>query len=90
MQITVPGEFVPRLQLHRHQLTRILRLGLRELEAKPSSYFDGLSDVLEFLANLPTVEEVLNLRPSPQLQAQLEQLLEKQRIQDLSNENDIN
>ncbi len=89
MQITVPDELVPRLQLHQHQLTQILKLGLRELEAKPSGYFNGLSDVLEFLANLPTAEEILNLRPSPQLQAQLEQLLEKQRIQDLNNEEEI-
>ncbi|MDM8567253.1 hypothetical protein QUF74_16585 [Candidatus Halobeggiatoa sp. HSG11] len=37
----------------------------------------------EFLAGLPTIEEVLRLRPSPQLQTQLEQLLEKQRTQGL-------
>ena len=89
VSLNIPEELLSRLQLHQNQLVKILSLGLRELEAKPSGTFMGLSDVLEFLADLPTIEEVLRLRPSPQLQTQLEQLLEKQRTQGLDTDEEI-
>ncbi|CAK8717475.1 EAL domain-containing protein [Candidatus Electronema halotolerans] len=82
--LNIPDELFPHLQRHRNRLAQILSLGLRELEAKPSGSFAGLTDVLEFLAGLPAEEEILRLRPSPQLQAQLEALLEKQRTDGLS------
>ena len=89
VNVNIPDELLPRLQLHPNQLAEILSLGLRELEAKPTGYFVGLTDVLEFLAGLPTAEETLRLRPSAQLQIQLEELLEKQRTQGLSTEEEF-
>ncbi|MCI5120025.1 MAG: hypothetical protein D3908_02300 [Candidatus Electrothrix sp. AUS4] len=87
--LNIPDELFLRLQTHRNRLIQILSLGLRELEAKPSGSFTGLTDVLEFLASLPTEEEILRLRPSPQLQAQLEGLLEKQRTDGLSADEEL-
>ncbi|MCV6637853.1 hypothetical protein [Candidatus Albibeggiatoa sp. nov. NOAA] len=88
MQLTlnVPDELVPRLQAHQAQLAQVLTFGLRELEAKPYGYFNGLNDVLEFLASLPSNEDILRLRPTPELQAQLNQLVEKQKAGSLNAE----
>jgi hypothetical protein len=44
--------------------SRILELGLRELNADAQAGFDGAADVLELLAGLPAPEEILKLRPS--------------------------
>ncbi len=45
---------------------------------------NGTADVLEFLAGLPSPEEVLALRPSTDLQSRIEELLEKSRDEGLS------
>ncbi len=89
ISLNIPDELLPKLRLRQHQLARILSLGLRELEAAPSGSFTGLTDVLEFLAGLPAAEEILRLRPSPQLQARLDRLLEKQRTEGLNAEEEI-
>ncbi|NES19217.1 MAG: hypothetical protein F6K41_09880 [Symploca sp. SIO3E6] len=41
--------------------------------------FSGLAEVLEFLAHLPSPEEILALKPSEALQQYIENLLEKNR-----------
>jgi hypothetical protein len=52
-------------------------VGLRELSADPG--FPGVAPVLELLATLPNPREILDLRPSEQLQQRVNQLLEKSR-----------
>ncbi len=42
------------------------------------------AEVLEFLATLPTPEEIIALRPSEALQAQISNLVEKNRTQGLT------
>jgi hypothetical protein len=61
-----------------------LELGLREVEAQGQLQFDGAADVLEFLATLPSPEEVLALRPSPGFQSYIDELLERGRNEALS------
>ncbi|MFZ4703526.1 MAG: hypothetical protein ACOYMG_26080, partial [Candidatus Methylumidiphilus sp.] len=48
--------------------------------------FKGLADVLEFLAELPSPEQILSLRPSPSLQQDIETLLERSRAAGLGDE----
>ena len=60
--LTVPDDLATRLRPVKDQLPQILELGLRELHSTPPSY-EGLSDVLEALARLPSPEEVMALRP---------------------------
>jgi hypothetical protein len=67
------------------RLPQILELGLRELHASPPA-FEGLGDVLETLASLPSPQEILALRPSPALQERISTLVEKQRKRSLSTE----
>ncbi|HAG83837.1 MAG TPA: hypothetical protein DCL61_22475 [Cyanobacteria bacterium UBA12227] len=68
-------------QLHplEDKLPQILELGLRELNAITQVGFSGMAEVLEFLASLPTPEDIIALRPSETLQAQITTLLEKNR-----------
>lgn len=80
--LTIPDELAARLQPMEARLPQILEVGMREWNASPSAY-EGLSGVLETLAQLPTPEEVLALRPSPTLQARIESLLEKNRTNGL-------
>ena len=80
-QITVdiPEDLALRLSPLRSQLPQILELGLREWNSDMPNEFGGLSEVLEFLAGLPTAEETLALRPSQALTQQISDLLEKNR-----------
>jgi hypothetical protein len=88
MQISVdiPDDLAVRLDSLQDQLPQILELGLREWNADAQSGFVGLAQVLEFLANLPSPEEILALKPSPSLQQQIEGLLEKSRTVGLTAE----
>jgi hypothetical protein len=81
MQISVEisDELALRLTPLQDQLPQILELGLREWNRTTRSGFSGLTDVLEFLANLPTPEDILALKPSEALQQQISALLEKNR-----------
>ncbi|MBI4639694.1 MAG: hypothetical protein HY731_03315 [Candidatus Tectomicrobia bacterium] len=86
MEITlnIPEELATRLRPLEEHLPHILELGLREFNATAQGRFEGLVDVVEILASLPTPEEVLALRPSEALQARLSALLEKNRTEGLS------
>ena len=66
------------------QLPQALALGLDELASRPQEGFNGFVEVLEFLANLPNPEEVLALRPSENLQAQIDLLAEKHKAETLT------
>jgi len=85
MQITldIPDEIARNLASRKEDLPQILALGLREISANPSKGFSGLTEVLEFLAKLPSPEEILALRFSPMVQREIESLLDKNRTQGL-------
>ena len=85
VKLTIPDDLASRLNLTASELPRIIELGLRELNSQPNG-FEGLSDVLEAFARLPTPAEVLALRASPALQSRVEELLEKNRAAGLSAE----
>ena len=61
-----------------------LELGLRLLQANSTPGFSGETEILEFLAGLPTPEEIIKLRPSDILQARIEELLDKNRSHELT------
>jgi hypothetical protein len=79
MQVTfdLPDEVVAQLNLFENQLPEILKLGLPQLNALSQVGFSGLTEVVEFLASLPTPEAIIALRPSETLQTQITNLLEK-------------
>jgi hypothetical protein len=59
---------------------------LREWTAGSQSGFEGAAEVLEFLAKLPSPEEIIALRPSEDLQSRVSALLEKNRSAGLTAE----
>jgi hypothetical protein len=86
MQITldIPDEMARQLEPLKNDLPQILALGLQELIANPSTGFSGLTSILEFLASLPPPSEILALRLSESVQADVDALLEKNRTEGLS------
>jgi hypothetical protein len=82
--LQLPDELVERLRRHEERLPEILELGLRELNTEAQAGFEGATEVLEFLAALPSPEEILSFRPSERLQRQVAELLEKSRAGTLS------
>jgi hypothetical protein len=85
LTLTIPDELATRIRAVEDRLPEILELGLREWLSAPAHYA-GLNDLLETLARLPSPEEVLALRPASTLQDRIEQLLEKDRNDGLSSE----
>jgi hypothetical protein len=87
--LELPDDLAQRLKPVADQLPEILELGLRELSAAGQPGFQGAAELLEFLAGLPTPEEILALRPSEALQARVKSLLEKNRTQGLTPDEEL-
>lgn len=86
MQVTIdlPENLAANLQSHKGKLSRIFELGLREFEASSAVGYKSVADVLEFFAGLPTSAEILALQPSTEMQKKIDELLEKNRREGLS------
>jgi hypothetical protein len=84
IMVEVSDELALRLSPVQGQLPQILELGLREWNTDARSGFSGLAEVLEFLAGLPTPQEILALKPSEVLQQEVSRLLEKNRDEGLT------
>ena len=84
ISLSLPDDLASQIRAQQRQLTKILELGLRELNAGGQSGFDGAADVLELLAALPTPEEILNLRPSARLSARISELVGKSRAGEMT------
>jgi hypothetical protein len=84
MTLEIPNDLARRLEPVEDQLLQILEMGLREFHATPKKGYRGMAEVLEFLASLPSPEEILSLRPSKILQVRIQELLEKNRANELS------
>lgn len=87
--LEIPDEMAERLHALIDRLPRILDLGLRALSAEAQSEYEGTAKILELLAGLPAPEEVLALRPSPAFQERVSTLLEKNRADGLSPEEQL-
>jgi len=84
VQINIPHDLAARLEQSAFQIPQIIELGLRELNASAQVGYKGFADILEFLAGLPEPEKVIELRPSEYLQSRISRLLEKNRSQGLT------
>ena len=89
LTLELPQELAIRLHPFKNQLPHLLELGLKQtvlndVPPKKDSVFNGINDILEFLAKLPTPEEIIALRPAESLQQQVNDLLEKQRAEGLT------
>lgn len=82
--LDLPDDLVERLRAAADRLPRVLELALRELDASSQNGFSSTTDVLEFLAGLPSPEEILAFRPAPFLRDRVSELLEKNRTTGLA------
>lgn len=91
MRVTldIPEDLAERLQSLQDQLPQILDLGIRELSVTAQPGFAGAADVLEFLAGLPSSEQILALRPSEAFQTKITAILDKNRTQGLTSEDEL-
>lgn len=81
MQITVdiPDTIAQHWGPLQAELSKLLALGLIEVNTNPTMRFSGLAEVLAFFAKQPSSEEILGLRLSETAQAQVEDLLDRNR-----------
>ena len=86
MQFTIelPENLAVSLNSNKQNLPQIFEVGLREFRASSSIGYKNVADVLEFFAGLPSPNEILELRPSEDLQAKVSELLEKNRREGLN------
>ena len=79
MTLEIPDDLAQRLEPLSSHMPQILMLGLREFQATSQSGFPGAANILEFLAGLPTPQEILALRLADDAQNRVEVLIEKSR-----------
>jgi hypothetical protein len=84
--VTIPDELADRLRPYQAEIPEILELGISAREARAQGAYSDLRDILDTLANLPSPEVVLALRPTAALQARMEHLLGQNRTTGLSAE----
>jgi hypothetical protein len=84
--VDLPDELAIRLGTHKNQLPEILERGLRDVNASDQFGYNGAAAVLEFLAKLPTPEQIVAFRPSAALETHVNDLLEKNRTRGLTPE----
>jgi hypothetical protein len=85
--LEIPNDLGCRLSPFKQQLPQLLELGLREFNTPPYyAGFHSVNEILEFLAKLPSAEDIIALRPTKELQQQVNKLLEKQRTVGLTSE----
>ena len=90
MQITVevPDRLGKQLQPFRDRLTEILERGLRELSVEKPRQFKDEEDILSLLAQKPAPEQVIALRPTPEFQERVSELLQRNKADGLSQQED--
>jgi hypothetical protein len=81
MQITLELPDDIAATVNKENLPQILTLGLREINANPLTGFSGLTEILEFLAKLPSPQEILALHLSSSIQEEIDNLLQKNRTE---------
>jgi hypothetical protein len=88
MRVTLdlPDEWADCLPAKEAEVAEIVAAGLRRRKSRASQEIHHLADVVDTLAELPSAEEVLALRPSPALAERIDFLLDKKRTEGLSSE----
>ncbi len=82
--LTVPDEIAEELRRQESRVPELLQRVMRELSAEGQRGFDGAAEVFEFLVGLPSPQEVLSLQPSARLDQRVRDLLEKNRNEGLT------
>jgi hypothetical protein len=84
--LDLPDEWAECLPAKEGELAEIVAAGMRQRQSRARKEIHHLADVVDMLAELPSAEEVLALRPSPSLNNRISILLEKRRNEGLATE----
>lgn len=76
LTIQVPENLAEELSSVEDRLPEILAVGLGQLSPVPNQVY---RDILHFLVSQPSPEEIVGFAPSPETQAHVSELLEKNR-----------
>lgn len=74
LTIQLPNDLVARLKPVQKQLPEIIELGLRQLSRGQVGLHN---EIAEFLASSPSPQAIVDFRPSPEAQARVAELLDK-------------
>jgi hypothetical protein len=86
LKINVPDELASRLDTFKDRLEEVIEIGLREFEPRQSLLYE---DVVDFFANGPSIEEIVDLKPSQSANDRVADLLYKNSHGKLSNEESV-
>ncbi len=88
MQITieVPDNLEHQVKHFRSRLSEALERGLRELSAEESGDFKDEVAIIDLLSSQPSPEQILALRPSPEFQERVSNLLYRSKRGELSHQ----
>ncbi len=86
--IRVPDELGRQLERFRDRLPEILERGLRDIQAGRDASFEDADAIIAVLASRPTLEEVLAIRPSAEMQTRVSDLLDRSKDEGLSQAED--
>ena len=86
MEITIqlPETLGQALQPFQDRLPEVVERGLRELLAESQVEFKDENQIMELLVSQPRPEQVLALKPSPEFQARVSDLLQRNKQGQLS------
>lgn len=81
MQITidVPDKLGQQLEAYRERLPELLERGLQLAQAEPAGDVADVRDIIDLLASQPTPAQILAIRPSPEMQACVSDLLTRSK-----------
>ena len=88
--IEVPDTLEHQVQRFRSRLSEALERGLRELSAEESADFRDENAIIDLLSSRPTPEQILAIRPSPEFQERVSDLLYRGKQGELSREEESN
>ena len=77
--IRVPDELGRQLERFQDRLPELLERGLRDIAAESDANFGDAEAIIAVLASRPTPEQVLALRPSPEMQSRVSELLRRSK-----------
>ncbi len=73
----IPDNLAVHLRDREDQLSQIIEIGLRKIDANTHSTFDDALEILEKLVAFPSAKEIIDLRPSDGLQKRMDALQKK-------------
>ena len=82
--IEVPDSVANQAQRFQTRLAEALERGMRELSAEESADLRDESAIIDLLSSQPTPEQILAIRPSPEFQARMSDLLYQSKQGELS------